>query len=74
MGLGSGKTNKVRRLIGGGPRPDKLTNKRTEAVARNEDWSALSAKKQLGELDRRLGRGIGAHRQRARLSRAVKAA
>jgi hypothetical protein len=74
MALGSGKQNKSRKHKGGGPRPDLTATKRAEAVERNEAWSGLSASKQLAELDRRLGRGVGARRQRARLARAVRAA
>ena len=74
MALGSGKQNKARKFKGGGPRPDLNETKRAEAVERNEAWSGLSAQKQLAELDRRLGKGIGARRQRTRLARAAKAA
>jgi hypothetical protein len=74
MGLGSGKTNKARRHSGGGPRPDQLATKRSEAVERNAGWSELSPQKQLAELDRRLGKGVGARKQRARLARAARAA
>lgn len=74
MALGSGKQNKARKFKGGGPRPDLSSAKRSEAVERNEHWSGLSAQKQLAELDRRLGKGVGARKQRARLVRAAKAA
>jgi hypothetical protein len=69
MGLSSGKQNKARRHVGGGPRPDNNVDKRKEATERNEAWAELSPAKQLAELDRRLGRGVGAVRQRARLAR-----
>lgn len=74
MGLGSGKQNKHRRFSGGGPRPDKNVDKRDEATERNAAWAELSPAKQLAELDRRLGRGVGAVKQRARLARATRAA
>jgi hypothetical protein len=74
MALGSGKQNKARRHSGGGPRPDRAAQRREEATDRNQAWSELSAKKQLAELDRRLGPGIGARRQRARLVKLAKAA
>lgn len=74
MALGSGKQNKDRKFKGGGPRPDLNDSKRSEAVERNEAWSVLPAQKQLAELDRRLGKGVGARKQRARLARAAKAA
>jgi len=74
MGLGSGKQNKARKFTGGGPRPDLVATKRAEATERNASWSELSTQKQLAELDRRLGKGVGARKQRARLARAAKAA
>jgi hypothetical protein len=74
MGLGSGKQNKARRFTGGGRRPDRTSDKRMEAAERNEEWAGLPAAKQLAELDRRLGKGVGARRQRARLARASRAA
>jgi hypothetical protein len=73
MGIG-GKQNKARKFTGGGPRPDQNSAKRAEAVERNEAWAGLPAQKQLAELDRRLGKGVGARKQRARLARAAKAA
>lgn len=39
-----------------------------EGDARNEAWRALSPQLQLSELDRRLGKGQGARRQRAKLA------
>jgi hypothetical protein len=74
MALGGGKDNSKRKFKGGGPRPDQSAAKRSEAAERNEAWSVLTAQKQLSELDRRLGKGIGARKQRARLARAAKAA
>jgi hypothetical protein len=41
--------------------------KRAEAIARNEAWAQLSPKEQLAVLDSRLGAGVGAARQRARI-------
>jgi hypothetical protein len=74
MALGSGKQNKARRYKGGGPRPDRKEDRRTAAHDRNDAWAELSPAKQLAELDRRLGKGVGARRQRARLARAARAA
>jgi hypothetical protein len=74
MALGSGKQNKARRHVGGGARPDNTVAKRAEATERNEAWASMSAQKQLAELDRRLGKGVGARKQRARLARAARAA
>jgi len=39
-----------------------------EANARNERWAKLAAKVQITDLDRRLGVGQGAKRQRAKLA------
>lgn len=41
--------------------------KRTEAVERDTAWRKLSPVQQLADLDRRLGKGVGAVKQRARL-------
>jgi len=57
-----------RKSTGGGRRPDLRNIRREEASARQASWSLLSAEKQLAELDRRLGKGIGAVKQRARLA------
>lgn len=43
------------------------TDRRTEAQARNEAWASLSLKEQLSALDARLGKGVGAAKQRARI-------
>ena len=47
---------------------DKST-RRMEAEVRNEDWESMGPKKQLASLDRRLGKGQGAVKQRARLAK-----
>ena len=41
--------------------------KQTEAVVRNETWAKLTYEQQLADLDKRLGKGIGAKKQRARI-------
>ena len=41
--------------------------KQTEAVVRNEAWAKLTYEQQLADLDRRLGKGIGAKKQRTRI-------
>ena len=38
-----------------------------EAIARNNRWAQLTPEQQLEDLDRRLGKGIGAKKQRARI-------
>lgn len=45
--------------------------KRTEAVARDTEWRKLSPTQQLSDLDRRLGKGVGAAKQRARLQEKI---
>ena len=42
-------------------------NKNTEAIERNEAWAQLTHEQQIADLDRRLGKGIGAKKQRARI-------
>ena len=41
--------------------------KQTEAIVRNDAWAKLTYEQQLADLDRRLGKGIGAKKQRARI-------
>ena len=41
--------------------------KETEAKVRNEAWAKLTYEQQLADLDRRLGKGIGAKKQRNRI-------
>ena len=41
--------------------------KETEAKERNEAWAKLTPEQQLASLDERLGKGIGAKKQRARI-------
>ena len=46
--------------------------KQEEALARDAEWAKLSPEKQLADLDRRLGKNVGAVRQRARISAKLK--
>jgi hypothetical protein len=41
--------------------------RRTEAAYRTANWQKLSPQEQLVQLDARLGEGIGAKKQRARI-------
>ena len=41
--------------------------KQTEAAVRNEAWAKLTYEQQLADLDRRLGKDIGAKKQRAKI-------
>ena len=44
-----------------------MNTKQQEAIERNEYWAGLTYEQQLADLDRRLGKGIGAKKQRARI-------
>ena len=48
-------------------RNDRKDQRRLDSEERTEYWQGLSPTKQLKELDRRLGKDIGAKKQRARL-------
>ena len=65
------KNNNGRRFSGSGPRPDNNELKASEAKERNEAWAKLSPAQQLESLDRRLGKGVGAAKQRAKLQRLI---
>jgi hypothetical protein len=45
-----------------------ITDRKIEAVARQEAWAKLSTAEKIASLDRRLGKGVGAVKQRAKLS------
>ena len=42
-------------------------DKQQEAIVRNEAWAKLTPEQQLADLDRRLGKDVGAKKQRARI-------
>ena len=44
-----------------------MGDKNTEAIARNEHWAQLTPEQQLTDLDNRLGKDIGAKKQRAKI-------
>ena len=44
-----------------------MGEKNTEAIARNEHWAQLTPEQQLESLDSRLGKDIGAKKQRAKI-------
>ena len=44
-----------------------MNDKQKEAIERNETWAKLTYEQQLADLDRRLGKGIGAKKQRAKI-------
>lgn len=68
FGFKGGKRDNSRKCSGGGPRPDNNDSKRREATERDEAWQKLTPEQQLEALDRRLGKGQGATKQRARLA------
>ena len=45
--------------------------KQTEEAVRNEAWAKLTPEQQIADLDRRLGKGIGAKKQRARIQHKI---
>jgi len=44
-----------------------MNTKQQEAIERNEAWAQLTPEQQITDLDRRLGKDIGAKKQRARI-------
>ena len=44
-----------------------MGEKNIEAIARNEHWAQLTPEQQLESLDSRLGKDIGAKKQRAKI-------
>ena len=44
-----------------------MNDKQKEAIERNETWAKLTPEQQLASLDERLGKGIGAKKQRAKI-------
>ena len=44
-----------------------MNTKQQEAIERNERWAQLTPQQQLIELNKRLGEGVGAKKQRARI-------
>jgi len=61
------KDSSQRCYVGGGPRPDNNQHKRAEATERNDAWRKLTPKQQLASLDGRLGKNVGAKKQRQRI-------
>jgi hypothetical protein len=59
----------VHNFNGGSVTHDRREARLQAALKRNETWAQLSPREQLLELDRRLGKGVGATKQRAKLQR-----
>ena len=55
-----------------GARKHKWEIRREAAIERQEHWSSLTPQEQLVELDRRLGKGVGAVRQRFKINQRLK--
>lgn len=75
IGGKSPKDNSRRRYPGTGGRrhnPVNIEVRREEAVERQAAWSALSPREKLAALDRRLGEGVGARKQRALLTTSLR--
>jgi len=53
------------------PRPDNYAFRQREAQERQEAYNKLSPTQKLALLDARLGKGVGAERQRARLTEQI---
>jgi len=50
-------------------RPDRKAARREDSEAAAKAWQGLSPEQQLQSLDGRLGKGVGAKRQRARIAK-----
>lgn len=72
MGL-SKKLNSKRRYPGerSGARPDLVDLRRNEAKERQAYYDGLTAAEKLEALDRKLGKGVGASKQREKLAALV---
>lgn len=67
------KDNSKRRYRSGGPRPDNNEYKRSEATERQAKWARLTPQQQVKALDYRLGKDVGAVKQRARIWALIRA-
>ena len=50
-----------------GAAPHNKANRQKEALERDAFWAKLTPQEQLAALDKRLGKGVGAEKQRARI-------
>ena len=69
------KLNNARKFPGiSGCRPDKKSERIAVAEENLKRWQSLTPQQQLEELDRRLGKDVGAKKQRARIKASIEAA
>jgi hypothetical protein len=55
-------------------RTDRVEIRQEDAEKRNGEWKKLTPEKQLADLDARLGKGVGAAKQRAKLQSKIESA
>jgi len=67
---GKRQNNNRKHPDGSGRRPDNSKHKREEAVERQAGYESLTTAQKVAMLDQRLGVGLGAKKQRARLAKA----
>jgi hypothetical protein len=68
MNIVKGKRKNHRVYPGAKHRPDLAQTRKDEAKERQAAYDNLSAQEKLNVLDGRLGKGVGAQKQRARLT------
>jgi len=61
------RQNNIRRYTGPGPRSDLSEIRKKEAIERKVAWDTLTVELKLQLLDQRLGKDVGAVKQRAKL-------
>jgi hypothetical protein len=62
---------KMNRTHNGKRRNDRQSVRRIDAEGRQEEWDKLTPQQQLSALDGRLGKGVGAEKQRARIAKTI---
>lgn len=50
---------------------ERRNKRKTSALQRNTHWESLSLEEQLADLDLRLGKGLGAKKQRAKIEKLI---
>lgn len=59
---------RINKFGGAGPRQDRRAQRREEAEHRNRVWRGIALDLRIQMLDLRLGKGVGAKSERARLA------